>query len=257
MAFADLPLKRWILLATNLGFPIGQAIFGASSLGLAVEMVAHGLMFYAFVAPGCGWLVPVITRFRPEGKQLWLTIDDGPIDEKTSRLALELSRRGARATFFVIGQRLANYPEIAQSVAGAGHTLANHTMTHPLASFFYLFPQALAQEIDSCAALLPKTDSAEGMWFRSPFGIKNLFLERMLVARKLRMIAWSLRAHDGLICRTASVIQRIVNAVRTGDIILMHERGSENLDAILGVVDELQRRGFSFVIPTDAQLIQG
>lgn len=214
-------------------------------------------MIYAFMAPGCGWLVPVVTRFLPEGKQLWLTIDDGPIGEKTSRLAVELGRRGARATFFVIGQRLAAQPEIAPVLTDAGHTLANHTTTHPLVWFCGLFPQALAWEIDSCDALLQKAGSAEQRWFRAPFGIKNLFLKRVLIARKLRMIAWTLRAHDGLICRTTSVIRRIVQTARAGDIILMHERGSENLDAILGVVDELQRRGFSFVIPTDAQLIQG
>ncbi len=214
-------------------------------------------MFYAFVAPGCGWLVPVVTRFRADGKQLWLTIDDGPVCEKTRRLASELARRGARATFFVIGRRLADQPEIGHYISATGHTLANHTMTHPLASFFCLFPKTLSLEIRECDALLHRLGLAEGRWFRSPFGIKNLFVERALRARSLRLIAWTLRAHDGLICRTTSVIQRIVKTAQPGDIILMHERGSENVDAILGVVDALQRRGFSFVIPTDAQLIQG
>ncbi len=257
MAFSNLPWKRWLLLATNLGFPIGLAIFGASFLGLVAECVAHGLMFYAFVAPGCSWLAPVVTRFQADGKQLWLTIDDGPICEKTSRLASELARRGASATFFVIGRRLATQPEIGQYLTAVGHSLANHTMTHPLASFFCLFPKTLSLEIGECDALLHRSDSAEKHWFRSPFGIKNLFLERALRSSNLRLIAWTLRAHDGLICRTTSVIHRIVKAAQPGDIILMHERGSVNVDAILGVVDALQRRGFSFVIPTDAQLIQG
>ena len=70
-------------------------------------------------------------------------------------------------------------------------------------------------------------------------------------------IACSLRAFDGLICQPAAIIRLITNLAKPGDFILMHEGHSENVSTILGVVEELQRRGFSFVMVTDAQMIQG
>src|ERR1700730_9580748 len=67
---------------------------------VAAAMMVHACFFYAIVAPSCGWLVRVATRFRTKGSEVWLTIDDGPDGDASLWLSEEMSRRGVQATFF-------------------------------------------------------------------------------------------------------------------------------------------------------------
>ena len=71
----------------------------------------------------------------------------------------------------------------------------------------------------------------------------------------MRLIAWSIRGRDGLECKPEAVARRVGAGISPGAIILLHEGRERSNEAILRVVDELQERGFSFVIPGDDQLI--
>jgi peptidoglycan/xylan/chitin deacetylase (PgdA/CDA1 family) len=233
------------LLATGFHNPW---IIGAATL-------AHAAFASAIVRPGCGWFGPVVTRFQPRGKDVWLTIDDGPSGAPTDQLSQELSSRGVRATFFVKGCNLAADPAIARRLMDAGHTLANHTDTHPTASFWRLRPARLRAEIDACNAALRDAGVPEARWFRAPVGLKHTRLHPALAERGMRLIAWSLRSGDGISCDPQAVAHRVVSRVKPGSIILLHEGRPRSNEAILGVVDALQRQKYRFPIPVDADLI--
>ncbi|MFI9240688.1 polysaccharide deacetylase family protein [Streptomyces sp. NPDC053079] len=64
-------------------------------------------------------------------KTLALTFTDGPNPLYTPEVLAVLARYRIRATFFMMGANVAKYPHIARQVADAGHTLSNHTWTHP------------------------------------------------------------------------------------------------------------------------------
>lgn len=215
----------------------------------------HACFFYAVVAPSCGWLVPVARRFRARGNQVWLTIDDGPAGEASLELSREMVQRGVRATFFVKGERLAREPEIGEALLAAGHTLANHTQTHPAHLFWWLRPVRLRAEIDACNEALARAGVRVLRWFRSPVGIKNVFLQPTLLQRRMRFVGWSVRGHDGVACDPRAVAQRVGARISPGAIVLLHEGRSRSNEAILRVIDELQARGYSFVIPGDEQLL--
>jgi peptidoglycan/xylan/chitin deacetylase (PgdA/CDA1 family) len=214
----------------------------------------HSALAYAMVAPGCGWLGPVVTRFRTAKREAWLTIDDGPDGDRTVALAEQLRLRGVRATFFVKGRNLARYPEAARAALEAGHSLANHTFSHPAATFPVLLPARLAEEIDGCARALREAGADGRGWFRSPLGIKNLFLDRLLRRGGMRFIAWSVRGYDGAVCRPGPIIRRVARGASPGCIILLHEGRARSNEAILGVVDTLLAKGYSFVIPAEETL---
>ena len=76
---------------------------------------------------------------RPTRPEVWLTIDDGPDPEDTPRILELLAAHGARATFFVIGENAAAHPGLIRAIAAAGHEVAHHTHTHPLADVLVCF----------------------------------------------------------------------------------------------------------------------
>jgi peptidoglycan/xylan/chitin deacetylase (PgdA/CDA1 family) len=247
--------KRAILFGLNVGVPAVTIAAGFPWALMWTAFAAHAALVYAVTAPGCGWLGPVVTRFRTDKREAWLTIDDGPDGASTVALAGELRRRGVRATFFVKGCNLDRYPEAAAAVLAAGHSLANHTATHPTLTFGLLLPSRLRAEIDGCALSLRQAGAADGAgWFRAPMGIKHLFLHSQLQRRGMRLMAWNVRGRDGLRCDPARVTRRVVRRAAPGCIILLHEGRPRSNEAILRVIDTLLAEGYSFVIPPEETL---
>jgi peptidoglycan/xylan/chitin deacetylase (PgdA/CDA1 family) len=221
---------------------------------LAAAACFHSAFACAVMRPQCGWFGPVVTRFETDAREVWLTIDDGPAGDDSVRLGDELAHRGVRATFFVIGRQLAKYPEVAGRWMAAGHTLANHTQTHPTHIFPWLWPARLRAEIDDCAAALRAAGVPEQRWFRAPVGLKPVRLHPTLAARKMRLVAWNVRGCDGVRTEPEAVVRRVTSTARPGAIVLLHEGRPRSVETILRTVDALRADGFSFTVPDDAKL---
>jgi len=247
-------LRPW-LLAGNLAAPVTLVATGFQNPWvIGAALLFHGGFAYAVAHPQCDWFGPLVTRFATSAREVWLTIDDGPVGDESVRLGDELARRGVRATFFVKGACLAREPHVAPRWLAAGHTLANHTQTHPAHNFPFLRQRRLRAEIDACNAALRTAGVAETRWFRAPVGLKHVRLHRELTARGMRLIAWNVRGHDGVRCNPGNVVRRVAKRARPGAIVLLHEGRPRSIEAILRTVDELRADGFGFVIPDDAQL---
>lgn len=246
---------RKCLLGANLAAPVALLLTRFQQPGvIAAACAAHTAFAYAIMRPQCGWFGPVVTRFIPRGREVWLTIDDGPAAAESEALAEEMQRRGVRATFFVKGCNLLRQPATARRVLAAGHTLANHTQTHPAGLFWWLRPARLRRELDACNDALRAAGVDVTRWFRSPVGLKHARLHPALRARGMRLIAWSVRGGDGVRCDPELVARHVAERAHPGAIILLHEGRPRSNEAILRVVDGLLERGFSFVIPDDEQL---
>jgi peptidoglycan/xylan/chitin deacetylase (PgdA/CDA1 family) len=232
------------VLATRLQNP--WAIGGAA--------LVHTGFACAVMRPQCDWFGPVVTRFETAKHELWLTIDDGPAGDDSLRLGDELAQRGARATFFVIGEKLARHPHVATRWRQAGHTLVNHTQTHPAPLFPWLTRARLRAEIDECRAVLRDCGVGAQRWFRPPVGLKPPRLHPELAARELRLVAWNVRSRDGVRSTPEAVERRVVRAARPGAIVLLHEDRPRTVETILRTVDALREQGFGFTIPSDADL---
>jgi peptidoglycan/xylan/chitin deacetylase (PgdA/CDA1 family) len=113
----------------------------------------------------------------------------------------------------------------------------------------------LRAEIDACNEALQRTGVAALRWFRSPVGLKNVYLHPALVQRAMRFVGWSVRGHDGVTCDPEAVARRVGAGVTPGAIVLLHEGRPRSNEAILRVIDELRARGYAFVIPGDDQLV--
>jgi peptidoglycan/xylan/chitin deacetylase (PgdA/CDA1 family) len=199
--------------------------------GIAVIVASHALILYPTLAPNAQWLGPVVTCFETDRDEVWLTIDDGPADD-TPALRELLARRGVPATLFVVGKC-------------EGEDVANHSATHPSATFWCLGPRRIAEEIDGGVA---------SRRFRAPVGMKNPFVHPALARRGMRLIGWSVRGFDATRGDVDAIAKRIASRTRRGAIIVMHQGRAWSLTAIERVIDELQARGFTFVIPGDERL---
>jgi peptidoglycan/xylan/chitin deacetylase (PgdA/CDA1 family) len=226
-------------------------------LALALWFAPDFLLAYHIFAPHAQGLLHMARRFRATEKEVWLTIDDGPDPEDTPKLLELLAAHGARATFFVIGEQAARYPEIIRAIVAAGHEIAHHTQTHPLATFWHASPARVARELDTALAVL-RAQGVAPTRFRPPASIKNPWLRAALRERQLAAVGWSARGLEIGASDPQVVADRVLQDLAPGAILLMHE-GSRvpapiRVRAIRRVLEQLQASGYRCVIPPAAQL---
>jgi len=236
------------------------ALLATGSLwGLWILFTSHLLLVFCTLVPTLRQFGPVITKYSTPARTVWLTIDDGPDPQTTPGVLALLQKHGARATFFLIGTKAAKYPDLTHMILKAGHSIGNHTQTHPKYSFWRLGPNKLAREIDGFESTLSSIGIPPPIWFRAPVGMKNPFLHPILAARGLGLVAWSARAFDTRTDDTAKIVNRIKRSVRSGAIILFHE--AQNPDVCLNALDkllkELTAEQFRIIIPKPAELLAG
>ncbi len=221
--------------------------------GIGVVWLSHMLVLYPTLRPNAQWLGPVVTRFATTRRELWLTIDDGPTGDTRELLEL-FGRHGVKATFFVKGALAAAHPERVREIVAQGHSVANHTHTHPSGSFWCLLPGRIASEIDECSRALERITGDAPRLFRAPVGMKNPFVHPALARRNLRLIGWSARGFDGVLTRPADVVARIAPRLSPGTIVVLHQGRAASLEIFERTILAAKERGYEFVIPTDEQL---
>jgi peptidoglycan/xylan/chitin deacetylase (PgdA/CDA1 family) len=214
-------------------------------------------IFYQIFVPSANVLCRVRTHFETSRPEIWLTIDDGPDNEDTPRILDLLDRHGARATFFLIGERAERFPQLVSEILRRGHEVGHHTQTHPSATFWCAAPTRLRGELDAGLAALGRA-GAVPKWFRAPVGIKNLFLGEELQRRNLTCVGWSVRSLDSVSRDPVRVAARVIRAVRPGSIVLMHEGAFLNpavrVRALELVLEQLGARRITCVLPAAGQL---
>ncbi|MCC5835753.1 MAG: polysaccharide deacetylase family protein [Opitutales bacterium] len=249
-------MKWWLIavLFISKGSGIGMIAFADQMLlGWSLFILGSLVLLWHHFAPGAQGLCDVVNSFVPDGRQVWLTIDDGPDCDDTPKILDLLDQFGAKATFFMIGERAERYPELVREVLARGHELGCHTFSHPLAYFWCARRAQVCRELDDNLAVLHAA-GAKVRCFRSPAGIRNVFLRRCLKERHLDCIGWSLRSGDAIGGSLESVVQKVRAKVRPGSIILMHEgktmSPSIRVEAFRRVLMDLRLQGFSCIVPT-------
>ncbi|HVG23108.1 MAG TPA: polysaccharide deacetylase family protein, partial [Thermoanaerobaculia bacterium] len=235
--------------------PVALVLLWPTAPAIAIGIVAlsHALLLYPVLRPNVQWLGPVVTRFDTSRKEVWLTIDDGPTDDTPAVLDL-FDRHDVKATFFVKGELAEQFPEAAQEILRRGHSLANHSHTHPSGSFWCSPPGRVAHEIDGCNRAITSIAGAPPRWFRAPVGMKNPAVHPTLARRGMRLIGWTARGFDAVRSDPREILARILPHLRPGAIIVLHQGRDHSLRVIEHVIVALKERGYAFVIPEDEQL---
>ena len=217
-------------------------------IGLPLLLASHAVCLWGVLAPGSRLFGPVLTRLPGAG--VWLTIDDGPSDDTRALLDL-LDAHGAKATFFLVGERAAARPELVREIAARGHGIGNHSQTHPQARFWALGPARMRQEIEACQHTLTAISGRAPVWFRAVVGHANPFVHAPLRDAGLARVAWSARGFDAVKPDVESVVAAIDADLVPGAIVLLHEgaRHGRNLEMIQRVLARMQEKGLRAVLP--------
>lgn len=223
---------------------------------VAAVMASHALVLYPTLRPNSQWLGPVATSFRSKGKEVWLTIDDGPSPVTPELLEL-LDRFDARATFFMVGEHARKFPEAVTAIISRGHTVGNHSQTHPSATFWALGPGAIADEIEGCSDTLREIAGDSSAWLRTPVGMKNPFVHPIARKNGLTIVGWTARGYDAVAGEPDRIVERMRRDIRPGSIILAHEGRALNIVVLARLLKELSADGYRFVQPGIDQFIFG
>jgi len=202
------------------------------ALGGAVLMSA--LFCWSVLNPSCQWLGPV--HLETGDDEIWITIDDGPDPDDTPVLLDLLDVHQTKAIFFMIGEKVRAYPELAREVLRRGHEIGNHTMTHPSGEFWSLGPVRTRREIVDCQEVIFETTGFRPKWFRAPVGHRNLFTHPVTGQLGMEIMGWNRRGFDAVAKSPGPVLARILPNLAKGDIVLLHEATSiaaPVLDAVL------------------------
>ena len=207
--------------------------------------------FVLFLLSCCFLVLPV--RAAPDSRYVALTFDDGPSGKYTRALLDGLYDRGAKATFLLCGYRMVNYPDITQRIFEEGHEIGYHGYSHnPMQS---MSRRGIAQELMDSQALLP--EGCRPSFLRPPGGFSSEAVQQVAEARGLAILHWSVDPEDWATKDTAAIEKAVLNQVKDGDIILLHDMTDSSVKAALDIVDALLKEDFEFVTVSELARLRG
>ena len=152
-----------------------------------------------------------------------------PTIPHTQRLLEVLAKHEVHATFFLIGRYVQQRPEIARTIAKAGHVVGNHTFTHPLLTF--KSAAEIRQELSDCRSALEDAVGQPSNLFRPPFGGRRPAVLRIARELGLTPIMWNVTGYDWNAPPSAVIEQKVADQIRGGDVILLHDGGHKQMGA--------------------------
>jgi peptidoglycan/xylan/chitin deacetylase (PgdA/CDA1 family) len=213
---------------------------------------------------GAAWSVPAlaplvpslcrslrIARTLPGGDaSVALTFDDGPHPQGTPAVLEALAAANARATFFLVGEQVRRWPELAAQIAASGHAVALHGDRHR--NLLTVPPHALAADLDRGHATIAEASGVAPVLYRPPFGIFSPAGLRIARSRGWAPWLWSRWGRDWRRWITPErIAAKVTEQLTAGDVLLLHDAdhysapGSwkRTVAALPLVLDEIERRG--------------
>ncbi len=188
--------------------------------------------------------VKVKLEVNPKKKMVALTFDDGP-GPYTDRLLKCLKKNGGKATFFMVGSNVSKYKKVVKKMADMGCELGNHSYNH--LALTTLSNSSIRSEVSRTNAKIRAAAGKDPTLFRLPYGDGHSS-SRVLSLLQLPSIYWSIDTRDWANTgNPQSTINAVLNNVKNGDIILMHDIHLSTVQAAEKIIPALKKRGYQLV----------
>ncbi|HEX8294865.1 MAG TPA: polysaccharide deacetylase family protein, partial [Chthoniobacteraceae bacterium] len=185
-----------------------------------------------------------------DGPFIALTFDDGPHAQNTPRLLDMLKERNLKATFFVVGQCAAEYPDIMKRIVNEGHEVASHSWSHPLLS--KMGESGVTDQLQRTHDVILQTTGVAPKVMRPPYG--GFTANQSAWANRkwdYKVILWDVDPLDWKYRNAEHVKSEILKRTVNGSIVLAHDIHKSTVDAMPQTFDGLTSRGFKFVTVTE------
>ena len=194
-----------------------------------------------------------------QGREIYLTFDDGPVPDITPWVLNTLSNYNAKATFFCIGKNVKNHPAIFQNIIDEGHTIGNHTFNH--LNGWKTSTQKYVDNIDKAESISIQysvgsrykySKQFSSKLFRPPYGRIKPSQVKKLMAKGYKIIMWDVLSGDfDQKLTKEDCFQNVIKNIKNGSIVVFHdsEKAFKNLEYTLPkVLEYCTENGFIFKV---------
>jgi len=181
--------------------------------------------------------------------EIALTFDDGPDLTFTPQILNKLKAYNVKATFFLLGENMAKYPELVKQIALEGHVIGNHTYTHP--NLTQISDAEFYEQIQRVDALTELLVGYKPRFFRPTYGAINENQVAWATEQQMMVIQWSIDTLDWKGLDATTIANTVMANVLPGSIILQHNADGVPLQGSVEALDQmipvLQQKGAKFV----------
>ena len=196
------------------------------------------------------------TAIPTNAKVVALGFDAGANADGVQSILGTLARYHARATFFLTGNFVRDFPAQSKAIAAAGQRIGDHSVSHPY--FTKLTDAQIRDQVLSAESQITSVTGADPWpWFRFPYGDYSQHAISVVNGTGFVPVGWTVDTlgwkgtSGGITAQT--VVSRVLGSLRPGEIVLMHcgsnpdDHSTLDADALPAVIQELQARGYSLV----------
>lgn len=175
-------------------------------------------------------------------KRIAITFDDGPHPIYTPIIVDTLKNYDAKATFFFLGNRISDYPDVVRHVFAEGHMIGNHSFSHPQLS--RMSSEDILNEVVKTQNIIENATGFSPFLMRPPFGAIN---DVVMATAEMPMILWSIDSEDRIYNDPDYIVNYVLDHAFDGAIIRLHDTLPNTTQAIGPMVDGLISAGYELV----------
>ena len=200
-------------------------------------------MFYAVKTPKLlTYLFSSLIRKIPnDNKTVYLTFDDEPTENVTSKILEILKNEKVKASFFCVGKNVEKYPDLFTCIKAEGHADSNHTNTH--LNGWKTNKKQYLEDVEEADKLIKSN------LFRPPYGKLNWRSKKDL-QRKYKIVMWDVAGGDfDQYLSIKDVVKNIINNVNPGSIVVLHDNQKfmiKTVEALPIIIKELKAKKYRF-----------
>jgi peptidoglycan/xylan/chitin deacetylase (PgdA/CDA1 family) len=200
------------------------------------------------IAPA--WQQAVVHRVHTNEKVVALTYDDGPHPVFTPEILRILDKYHVKATFFMIGKRMEDHPEVVKEILDDGHAIGNHTYTHP-GNLERDTRKQVTRELMECETVIERIIGERTRLFRPPKGLIDGTIFTIAEDEGYQTILWTVSADHHDAPTPQAMADRVLKHVVPGAIILAHDGTVagrwKDVAATPLIIESLRKKGYRFV----------
>lgn len=225
---------------------------GVEGQGLRVDGIRISIVVKGGEAPPAQ---PAAGSVDPSRPMVALTFDDGPSSEVTGRILNMLEAHGGRATFFMVGNRVPGTAATVNRMSALGCEVGNHTYDHKYLT--KLGDAGIRASVGQTNTNIANACGVSPVLMRPTGGYYNASSLATLGSMGMSAIMWSIDTRDWQHRNPQKTIQSVLDHVRDGDIILMHDIYGTTADAAETIIPELTARGYQLVTVSEMAALRG